>query len=125
MRRVLFGIVVVVAALAGLLWWTVGHLTRTRITESVSMYSGVGGNVGVLVTSEGVVVVDTMTFVRQGDAIRRRVRDLTEQPIVLVMNTHYHLDHTHGNPAFPVGTKVVSTGKTLQHLRERDAEYWR
>src|SRR5262249_35977987 len=82
-------------------------------------------NVGVLLTSEGVVVVDTMTFVRQGDAIRREVRALTEQPVVAVLNTHYHLDHTHGNPAFPVGTKVVSTGKTLQHLHELDADWWK
>ncbi len=125
MRRVLVGIVVVVATAAASLWWVVGHLTHTRLTESVHMYAGVGGNVGALITSEGVVVVDTMLSVRQGDAIRRAVRELTDQPIVTVLNTHYHWDHTHGNPAFPVGTKVVSTAKTLQHLRERDAAYWR
>jgi cyclase len=123
-RRFLVWTVVVVAVVAGALWWRVGTLDHVRLTDNVYAYTGVGGNVGVLVTSEGVVVVDTMTFVRQGDAIRRAVRELTDQPIVTVLNTHYHLDHTHGNPAFPVGTKVVSTGKTLQHLRELDGSYW-
>jgi cyclase len=87
--------------------------------------SGVGGNVGVLVTSDGAAVVDTMTFVRQGSAIRAAVREITPQPIVTVLNTHYHRDHTHGNPAFPVGTKVVSTARTLEHLKTRDADFWK
>ena len=125
MRRFLVWTVVVVAALGGAFWWVIGRLDHVRLTDSVHVYTGVGGNVGVLVTSEGVVVVDTMTFVRQGELIRRAVRELTDQPIVTVLNTHYHLDHTHGNPAFPVGTKVVSTGKTLQHLRELDGSYWK
>jgi glyoxylase-like metal-dependent hydrolase (beta-lactamase superfamily II) len=124
-RRTLLFIVVLVGVVAGALWWKIGTLEHVRLTDNVHVYTGVGGNVGVLVTPEGVAVVDTMTFVRQGDRIRSEVRKLTEQPIVTVLNTHYHSDHTHGNPAFPVGTKVVSTGKTLQHLRELDASYWK
>jgi glyoxylase-like metal-dependent hydrolase (beta-lactamase superfamily II) len=89
------------------------------------MLTGVGGNVGVLVTDEGVVVVDTMTFVRQGNAILERIRALTDKPVMAVINTHYHQDHTHGNPAFPHGTKVVATNNTLKHLKERDADFWR
>ena len=42
-----------------------------------------------------------MSSVHQGDVVRARVAELTSQPIVAVLNTHYHLDHTHGNPAFP------------------------
>ncbi len=125
MRRFLVSTVVVLAVIAGALWWVVGTLDDVQLTDAVHVFTGVGGNVGVLVTTEGVVVVDTMTFARQGDAIRREVRALTEQPVVAVLNTHYHMDHTHGNPAFPVGTKVVSTGKTLQHLHELDADYWK
>jgi glyoxylase-like metal-dependent hydrolase (beta-lactamase superfamily II) len=125
MRRFLVGLVVLVALAAGAVWYLIGRLEHTKLTEHVHMLAGLGGNVGVLVTSEGVAVVDTMIFVRQGSAIRSTVRALTPQPIVAVLNTHYHWDHTHGNPAFPVGTKVVSTAKTLEHLRTRDAEYWK
>jgi len=125
MRRFLLGLAVVLAAVVAWAWWRVGALEHVRITEHVHMYGGIGGNVGVLVTSEGVVVVDTMTFVRQGAAIRAQVSQLTSQPIVAVLNTHYHSDHTHGNPAFPIGTKVVSTAKTLAHLETIDADYWK
>jgi glyoxylase-like metal-dependent hydrolase (beta-lactamase superfamily II) len=89
------------------------------------MLSGIGGNVGVLVTDEGVIVVDTMTFVRQGGKILERIRGLTDRRVMAILNTHYHLDHTHGNPAFLEGTKVIATGRTLQHLRELDADFWR
>ena len=124
MRRVLLVLLLVVGGVGGWLWFRVGQLDHTQLSPSVHMFSGIGGNVGVLVTPEGVAVVDTMTFVRQGDAIRAEVHELTSQPVVAVLNTHYHLDHTHGNPAFPVGTKVISTARTLEHLHERDAAYW-
>jgi glyoxylase-like metal-dependent hydrolase (beta-lactamase superfamily II) len=109
---------------AALAWFQVGHVSPTRLTDDVYMLSGLGGNVGVLTAPQGVVVVDTMTLVRQGDAIEDAVRAITSAPIVAILNTHYHFDHTHGNPAFPAGTKVVSTKRTLQHLHDRDAEYW-
>ncbi|MCB1699049.1 MAG: MBL fold metallo-hydrolase, partial [Halioglobus sp.] len=40
------------------------------------------------------------------------------------INTHYHEDHTHGNPGFPPGTRVISTTRTLDHLRKIDEDYW-
>ena len=125
MRRALLWLVVLGAILGGVIWWRLGSIDDTFLTDSVHMFSGIGGNAGVLLTPEGVVVVDTMMLVGQGHAIQRHIRELTPQPVVAVLNTHYHFDHTHGNPAFPVGTKVVATAKTLQHLHERDADYWR
>lgn len=125
MRRILSGILLVLVALGGALWWRIGSLDHLQLTDAVHVYSGVGGNAGVLVTPEGVAVVDTMTFVRQGAAIRAAIRGLTPQPVVAILNTHYHFDHTHGNPAFAIGTKVVSTAKTLQHLRELDTAFWK
>ncbi|MBI1816817.1 MAG: MBL fold metallo-hydrolase [Deltaproteobacteria bacterium] len=128
LRKILIGlgallsVVLVVVAWA---WWTVGQIAVQRVTDDLYMMTGVGGNVGVLVTGNGVVVVDTMTFARQGDAIRARIREITDKPVSIVINTHYHMDHTHGNPAFPPGTKVIATDNTLKHLRERDADYWR
>ena len=125
LKRVLGVVLLIVAAAGGFVWYRLGRVDVERVREDLYMLTGIGGNVGVLVTGEGVVVVDTMTVVRQGDAILRRVRELTDKPVVAILNTHYHLDHTHGNPAFRPGTKVIATGRTLQHLRERDGEYWR
>jgi glyoxylase-like metal-dependent hydrolase (beta-lactamase superfamily II) len=49
---------------------------------------------------------------------------LSGKPVILLVNTHYHLDHTHGNPAFESGTRVVSTERTLSHLKALDADFW-
>jgi cyclase len=95
-----------------------------KVTEDVSVIHGFGGNVGVLATERGAVVVDTMTFMAQG----RRIRELAERigggPTQAVINTHYHIDHTHGNPGFAAGTKVVSTQRTRDYLMFFDADYW-
>ncbi len=123
-RRLLAFLALVVVAVLGLYWWQFGVVHVEGVRPGLHMISGLGSNVGVLVTDAGVVVVDSMTWPRQGRLIRREIERLTDQPVVALINTHYHLDHTHGNPAFPVGTKVVASARTLAHLTTLDAGYW-
>lgn len=125
LRRSLAFLAILVLVVAGIYWWQFGVLHVEEVRPDLHVITGLGGNVGVLVTDAGVVVVDTMTWPRQGRLIRREIARLTDQPVVAIINTHYHLDHTHGNPAFPAGTKVVATAKTLEHLRTLDAGFWR
>jgi glyoxylase-like metal-dependent hydrolase (beta-lactamase superfamily II) len=99
-------------------------LESERVTEDVHVIRGVGGNVGVLRTDAGAVVVDTMSFRIQGERIRELAERLTGGPIQALVNTHYHLDHTHGNPGFAPGTRVVATGRTRDYLLAFDASYW-
>jgi cyclase len=99
-------------------------LTVVTVTDDLHMIQGFGGNVGVLKTGAGTVIVDTMTFTLQGERIRRLAEELTGEPVTLVINTHYHSDHTHGNPGFVSGTRVISTKQTLHHLHALDASYW-
>jgi len=128
MARILGRIgLVLCLVLAVLAVYGVGRVRSLRsetVSKDVSCIFGLGGNVGVLRTSEGAVVVDTMTFRMQGERIRELAEQLGGGPVQVVLNTHWHRDHTHGNPAFPVGTKVVATERTLEHLRNRDADYW-
>lgn len=128
MRRLLLriaaGVAVVAAAVGVFAWWLLGRVSVERVTNDVYLMTGVGGNVAALVTGAGVVLVDSMTFWRQGDAIQRALRTITDQPVVAILNTHYHRDHTHGNPAFPPGTRVIATDRTLAYLQAEDAAYW-
>ncbi len=58
-----------------------------------------------------------MTVPLQGERIRANAEALTGQPVVMVVNTHYHVDHTGGNPGFGTPLRVLATGRTLQHLQ--------
>jgi glyoxylase-like metal-dependent hydrolase (beta-lactamase superfamily II) len=95
-----------------------------RLSEDLFVLRGLGGNTAVLRTDAGAVVVDSMTLKMQGERIREKARELTGMETTLLINTHYHLDHTHGNVAFEPGTRVLSTERTLSHLHALDAEFW-
>ncbi len=63
-----------------------------------------GGNIvntGFIVTTAGVVVIDTGPSKRYGEAMRQAISSVTQQPVVLVLLTHHHPDHVLGNQAFP------------------------
>ncbi len=118
-------LVLVLVIIAGLFIFSqVRALTVEQITDDVHVISGLGGNVGVLKTDKGTVIIDTMTLQYQGKRIREEAEKLTGQEVVMIINTHYHLDHTHGNPAFESGTRVVSTARTLHHIQTTDADYF-
>ena len=95
-----------------------------RLTDDLFVLRGLGGNTAVLRTDAGAVVVDSMMLPMQGERIRALARELTGQDTALLINTHYHIDHTHGNPAFEPGTRVLSTERTLSHLQALDADFW-
>ena len=96
-----------------------------QLSDDLWVLRGAGGNTAVLRTDAGAVVVDTKTLPMQGERIRETARELTGMDTVLLINTHYHNDHTHGNPAFEPGTRVLSTERTLSHLQALDADFWR
>jgi cyclase len=56
----------------------------------------VPGNTTVLITNEGVLLVDDKFEVDSANVIAE-VKKLTNQPIKYVVNTHHHADHSGGN----------------------------
>ncbi|HEY5657512.1 MAG TPA: MBL fold metallo-hydrolase [Myxococcota bacterium] len=127
MRRLAAAVSILVALVVSIgviyVYQEIVSLRVERVNDDVHVIFGRGGNVGVLRTEEGAVVVDTMTFRAQGRRIREIADDLAGPPQV-VINTHYHFDHTHGNPAFASGIKVVATDRTLAYMDAFDASYW-
>ncbi len=57
---------------------------------------GGGGNVGVLVGAEGVLLVDAM-FAPLADKLVAAVGEVTSSEIRFLINTHIHVDHIGGN----------------------------
>jgi glyoxylase-like metal-dependent hydrolase (beta-lactamase superfamily II) len=125
MARIAFGSVVLVLGVAAVgFYHQIGATEVERVSDDVHVIYGQGGNVGVLRTGKGAVVVDTMAFLMQGRRILELAEELGEGPLQALINTHYHWDHTHGNPAFPSGSRVIATDRTLSYLKAVDADYW-
>lgn len=65
-----------------------------------------GGNVAVLVTAEGVLIVDNK-FSYSYENITRQIASVTTQPIRYVLNTHHHFDHAGSNADFMPSAQVI------------------
>jgi len=76
----------------------------------------VPGNTTVLITNEGVVLVDDK-FPQDANNIVAEVKKLSTQPIKYVINTHHHGDHTGGNPRLQqLGAQIISTEEARQNM---------
>ncbi len=90
---------------------------------------GMMANITFVQTSEGVVVVDTGASVQIGEMAVRRLRTLTDRPVVAIINTHYHGDHFLGNQAFVqafgAALPIYAHPVTRQHIAGVEGNLWR
>ena len=71
-------------------------LRTESIGNNLYVIFGAGGNVGVSVGDDGVLLIDDK-FARNAEGILGQVKGLTDAPLRYVLNTHYHGDHTGSN----------------------------
>jgi cyclase len=92
-------------------------LTLNKVHDDLYEIEGDGGNVAVLVTSEGVILVDDK-YERDHDAIMARIKSVTQQPVKYVLSTHYHEDHSGGNAKFLPTAEIISTRNARINILE-------
>lgn len=82
------------------------ELTVQRLSETVYVLFGAGGNIGVSAGPEGVFIIDDK-YEGDGEMISAAVAKLSDLPISFVLNTHWHFDHAGSNDHFGHAGSVI------------------
>jgi len=87
----------------------------------VGRYRFYDQNIGVVVGSDGALVIDTRTTPRQAHEVLDDIRDHTRLPVRWFINTHWHYDHAFGNAVMrpAEGWGHVACGAGLLAFGER------
>jgi cyclase len=117
MRHYLFaGLVVCFGAVAALAQdFSKVEIKVTRVAGNVYMLEGAGGNIGVSVGPDGILIVDDQ-FAPLADKIKAALKTLGDGKLKFVLNTHYHGDHTGGNAVFGPDAQIIAQTNVRKRL---------
>ena len=90
---------------------------------------GMMSNVIFVLTTAGVVVIDSGASLQIGQMAIRMIRKVTDKPVVAVFNSHYHGDHWLGNHAFVKAygkqLPIYALSSTIDKLKGAEGNLWR
>lgn len=97
-----------------------------RIAEGVwaaivARGTGAWGNAGIVALGDKTLVFDTFLTPAAARDLRAAAESLTGQPVSYVINSHYHMDHIHGNAVFS-DAAIIATEQTRERIATRAAE---
>ncbi len=84
----------------------------------------VNSNAAVIMTNDGVVVVDSHSKPSAARAVYKEIQGITNKPVRKIINTHFHWDHWQGNEVYAAtnpGLEIVASQRTRENLTRPDA----
>src|SRR5215475_4989344 len=84
----------------------------------------VNSNAAVILTNDGVVVVDSHSKPSAARALYQEFRGLTKNPVHKLINTHFHWDHWQGNEVYAEAStnlEIIVSERTRQNLTDTEA----
>jgi glyoxylase-like metal-dependent hydrolase (beta-lactamase superfamily II) len=92
------------------------QLQPHKIADDFYTIEGPGGTMCVLVTPDGLLVVDS-EYIQLADKTVAAVKQISDKPVRFLVNTHVHVDHTGGNDAFgKLGAVIFARDQLRQRL---------
>lgn len=79
--------------------WENVKISVEEVSQSVYLLKGKGGNIGVCIGEDGVLLIDDQ-FAPLSDKIDSTIKTLSQKELIYLINTHWHGDHTGGNENF-------------------------
>ncbi|MEE8269836.1 MAG: MBL fold metallo-hydrolase [Nitrospinaceae bacterium] len=100
---------------------------EARLTEALpNIYcmvdlTGNGANAAFITTKEGVIVIDTRGSKQEASQVLKAIRKMTNQPVVYVVNSHFHKENISGNGVFKSARTIIAQ-KRAQAMTVLEAE---
>ena len=91
------------------------EIKATHVAGNIYMLTGSGGNIGVSVGPDGILIVDDQ-FAPLAPKIEAALKQLNPGKLKFVLNTHYHGDHTGGNAHFGQQAHIIAHKNVRQRL---------
>jgi glyoxylase-like metal-dependent hydrolase (beta-lactamase superfamily II) len=91
------------------------EIKATKVAGNVYMLEGAGGNIGVSVGSDGLLIVDDQ-FAPLANKIQAALKELSPASLKFVLNTHWHGDHTGGNAVFGAQGPIIAHENVRKRL---------
>ena len=93
------------------------EIKATKVSGNVYVLEGSGGNIGVSVGADGILIVDDQ-FAPLADKIKAALKNLGEGKLKFILNTHWHGDHTGGNAVFGPDAPIIAQTNVRKRLQE-------
>jgi glyoxylase-like metal-dependent hydrolase (beta-lactamase superfamily II) len=116
--RVAYGLLIAVSAALGQGDFADVQIKSTHVAGNVYMLEGAGGNIGVSVGPDGLLIVDDQ-FAPLAAKIEAALRQLDKGPLKFVLNTHWHGDHTGGNAHFGRQAPIIAHTNVRKRLADQ------
>jgi len=117
-----FVIVTGLKAQPGGIDWDAVSLSTHHVAGSVHYLQGRGGNIGLSVGDDGVLMIDDQ-FAPLSQRILGKINEISNGDIRILVNTHVHGDHTGGNANFrAMGIPILSQDRVRARLESTQPE---
>jgi glyoxylase-like metal-dependent hydrolase (beta-lactamase superfamily II) len=82
-------------------------ITTHHVTGNIYMLEGNGGNIGVSAGEDGLLIIDDQ-YANMAEPIQDALKSLNKGDLKMILNTHFHSDHTGGNEVLGQGVPIVA-----------------
>jgi glyoxylase-like metal-dependent hydrolase (beta-lactamase superfamily II) len=92
------------------------QIETIKVADGIYMLQGSGGNIGVSVGEDGVLMIDSQ-FSELMEKIKSAIAEISKGPIRIVLNTNWHYDHAYGNePLGKSGALIIAHENTRMRM---------
>jgi cyclase len=92
-------------------------IKATKLSENLAVMMGDGGNVGVIISPDGLMMIDGGVPDRAGDLMKAIHEQVDAHKVTTLFDTHWHFDHVGSNESLgSAGAKIIAQENVKKRL---------